>query len=540
MVTFSPNRVDLPLYQPQTETNEEIRNKPEPVVETPLENPAPVKSEEEQFAELLELIERLTKEQEAKGKIEGNATGESLPIDGSENVRPRLNLVALGVALNPIYKEKYDAWSHCLNMLKLVVGPSAIQFKAIWPTITQASTILGVAITAGVPALLGTITTVGSAFILKNSVQELISNENSTTTFSWLKNKAAATTKLAFSTYGMLVGLGALQPAAVGLLIAAGSLYAYYASSNPQEPAKTTLGWVGQKAVSALKVAACAYGVISGIGYATHLGFLPGVQSSIDYLKLGSLLSFPAVEAGSKALVAASSYIKSIPEFFAGMALIVGSQTISMQLLGGINQKVQQETENMYEAFKCSNTYERLMNIGQEEYHQIITEAMGIPYEALKDVFNSLRQYDNEYPENVAKPIIAKLLIVNKEIEVSLEKYRELFNANNLEELDKHLNQDLKPKLFLKAHLQQCVFNPCHPQMGRISADGKTYYSFLSHMLGKKVEIPLKEVGLEQILAEARQVFIQEDQLLQNEYWRILEMQMLQQQQNQAAQQPAA
>lgn len=456
---------------------------------------------EEQQRELEAFLQMLFQHQMEGTQAAHPGTEQALPhaeaqaeAQGSTDTSPNFMMMdpnQLGIPLNPLFNETFDSYKYIINLFKNTLGGSAFKLRAIPSSFVYLSTFLGFSIKNGIPSVMGGATAAASLYFLKSNVEHLIYGGAPTSSnLSWLVDKTWTTAKIALSAYFTVSGVATLGTStAVGLLLTGGSLMALATSRSAKgadAPPQSTLGWVGQKAVTALKVGSIAYGLLGGVsslfGYSN---VVPGVE------KISSLLAqFCSNASWGKGLISqlAAVFLQYPLLTILPLGVSLAQQVMTLGVLQSAMQGLMKEINGYYDCEKYADTYKKLGNISQEEYRQIITELMGAQnFEQIAPIFESLKSINPQFPENAARPVIAKLYVTDQEVRQAVEKYTELLQANRLKELETFVNEELKPKLLLLVYLKQCVLFPHRPELGLMSKDGAAYQSLISHLYAQLI-----------------------------------------------------
>ncbi len=519
--------------------------------------------------EVLAYINKLQTEDERLGpqaaKSEDSLSHSALQTEeapGPDAGFQQIDLTRLGVPFNSIYDETFSSSTHLLNILKVSLGPSALQLRAVGPSFAALGSCLSIGIEYGIPGLVGAGGAAASLFFLKSNIEHLIYGDSQPkTTTSWAVDKLWTSVKIGAAGYATFAGLGMFgAKTAVSLALLGGSTLMTLTSSKAQpQSEQTSLGWVGQKALSALKVAGIGYGAIAGLSSLAGYENFPGLPTLVEAMT--SMLSSASM--GTKALKSATWAFAQTPlTYIIPLGMMLAQQMMFWNVLGKASQSFNKEIKGYWDSEKHSATYQRLGNISNEEYRRVIAEVMGAPsFEAIAPVFESLKSRNADCPEDAARPIIAKLVVLDEEIRTSAQKYSELLNENRLAELETFINEDLKPKLVMQVYLRHCVVDPTRPDLGEISKDGSKYISPVSHLFAQltrqvsaedkealreviaahtesklsdvkipRVEFAFNELHPDEISAEAGKVLMNEARL-QNVYYKLqLQRQMMMQQ----------
>ncbi len=454
----------------------------------------------EQQKELEEFLQMLLQMQmEGTQSSQGGASGQINPgIDQSGKgpndpveSTPVFNMMdpnQLGIPLNPLFNETFNSNKHLFNLLTKSLGGLAFKFRAIPTSAMYILSSLGFSIKYGVPSVLGGATAAASLYVLKNNVEHLLygADTPSDSTLGWAADKAWTVAKIALSGYVAASGVAALGTTStvVGLLLTGGSLMTMITSRGAKEAntaPQSTLGWVGQKALTALKIGAVAYGLVGGIsslfGYSNAI---PGIETLTALVgQACSKASF-----GKDLLLQMGTVLLQYPLLtILPLGVTLAQQLITFGVLQSAMQSFMKEINAYNDSEKYAGTYQQLSNISQEEYQGIIAELMGAKsFQQIAPIFEPLRTVDPQFPENAARAVIAKLYIVDQEVRAAVEKYSELVKANRLKELGTFVAEELKPKLLLLVYLKQCLLFPNRPELGDMPKDGTNYQSLISHL----------------------------------------------------------
>ncbi|MCH9633112.1 MAG: hypothetical protein S4CHLAM6_14630 [Chlamydiae bacterium] len=406
--------------------------------------------------------------------------------DAPKGEAPQLNLIDHGVNANPIFDETFEAYKHLFNVLKASVGPSALQLKALGPSFAALGSFLNLSIKYGVPGLAGVGGAAASAYFLKSNIEHLVFGDSEQKgALSWAADKVATVAKIGLAGYATASCLGVLgSTTAVSLALAGGGALTYLSSgASKQSEPQSQLSWLGQKAFSTIKVGAAAYGLLAGASGLIGYEKFPGLSTIVDWIG-------PAIASASTG----TSFISGVASTFAAtpllyilpLGLMLGQQVALMKVVGQAFQGLNKELEGYKDAEKHSGTYERLGNISREEYQQVVAEVMGVEnFIQIAHLFEPLKSRNPQAPELAARPVIAKLVMLDEEIKKDALKYAELVQGNKLAELEKFVSEEFKPKLFMQTYLKHCIINPARPELGQVSKDGDKYASLVSHLLGQ-------------------------------------------------------
>ncbi len=398
----------------------------------------------------------------------------------------QLDLMELGVKPNPIFDETFDAYQHLFNIVKVSVGPSAFQLRALAPSFGALGSFLGLSIKHGVPGVVGIAGAGASIYFLKSNIEHLVLGDSEQRgALSWAVDKTAAAVKIGLSGYAAASCLGVLPVAtAVSLALVSGACLTYLTSGSPQQAEPQSQGsWLGQKAITVIKTGAAAYGLLAGVSGLVGYEKFPGLSTIVGWMA-------PAIASASTGTSfvsgAASLFAQTPLTYILPLGLMLGQQMAMWKVMGQAFQGLNKELEGYKSAEKHSGTYERLGNISREEYQTIVAEVMVVDnFQLIAHLFEPLKSRNPEAPELAARPVIAKLVVLNEEIKKAAAKYGELMSGNQLAELDKFVTEELKPKLFMQTYLKHCIINPTRPELGQVAKDGEKYSSLVSHLFGQ-------------------------------------------------------
>lgn len=499
------------------------------------------KTKEELLQEQLAFLEQLDKENEAlKQAKEGKENGEVPPqmpeIDAQAILAQR--------PFNPDVLETYDGTGPLFNIAKLILGPSALQFKFLAPTMGALGTFLSMSNRDILPGVLGLGITCASTYFLNSSVQQLfVTKSQPKTNMQWLASKTLDVAKVGLAGYAVVSGVGMLAGAfaageacagvcagakAFGLLSSAVSiasgLYSMYTSA-PETEAKADSkgGWAMFK--SAAKVGAVAYGAVAGTASWLGLGNLPGIE--LGGRALSALT--PYAWHGTKVFELLANFIVQKPiEMALAIGLTIGTQLLMWKIVGSVNQQLSSEVEKITNSNKYGPVYEMLESISQEQYQNIMTKETGMNYDDIKGAFEPLRSRNPNHPENVVKPIVAKLIVVNKEVFGEgglMQKYVQLRESNDLQGAYELLNKEIRKRLMLIVYFKHCIIDPQRPQFGQVFGQAATqeYFSLVSQLVGQPIKLPLEQVDPTKIQEEAHMIMLKENEA-QTQYYLLKAM----------------
>lgn len=485
-----------------------------------------LETKERTLEEQLEYLDRLQKQQEAL------KNQEEMPGVESQAEMPSFDLSQLNIPINPIFDDNFDGMAPLINIGKLVLGPAAVKFRALGPSMGILGAFLGMTNQDLLPGFIGLGITAASAFLLKNQVQNIsLRNTEQKSTLGWLASKTMIAAKVGLTAYSLASGVGMLSSVygayrAAGLLSTAVSigsgLYSLYSSENQAIESDASESYIGSMMKRVGKVGAIAYGTIAGLGSTLGLGNLPGIIQAGD--AISKLSSYAPVAFGSSLFQGFTTFIAQKPiEIALSLGLMLGTQLLMWKVTGTAFQTLNAELEKINNSNKYGPTLERLQAIGQEEYHQIITRETGMDYEKIKDAFEPLRSRNANYPENAAKPVIARLMLLNQEIYAeggAMHQYAELLKSNNLEAAHEFLNKELRPKLMIIVYLKHCLVSPTRPQFGNIIGNpgSQEYFSYVSHLVGMPIKLPLQQIDPNKVQEEAHMILMKENELQQQFY----------------------
>lgn len=473
--------------------------------------------DQELEAKLAEL-ENLGLNQEALNGQETDADQSGLPeIDFSQFI-----------PLNPIFDDKFSSMTPLLNIAKTVFGPIAFQNKMFGPALAILGASLGWGIDSLIPGAIGLGLTATSGLFTKAQVKQIIDDPSSyKSNLEWMASKTWTCAKAALGAYSVLSGVGMLSavysmPSTVGLLtsmvsIGSGLVSLYTSDSSHEEQTKSsTLGYIK----NAGKVGAIAYGTIAGLGAMFGIGNLPGIgllsdalSAATQFTSHGSLLC-----TGLSQLV-----VQNILKIGLTLGLTLGMQIMFFKITGSAFESINKEIKQLTSSNKYGPYLERIEALSQEEYHELITSESGMDFEEIKGAFEPLRSRDPEFPENAAKPVIARLMVLNEELNGkggAMEKYRQFIESNKLEEANNFLNKELKIKLITQVYLKHCLVMPTRPELGKIegSEASQEYFSYVSHLVGTPVKFPLNQIEPGKIQEDAHEMFMKENAIQQQYY----------------------
>lgn len=491
---------------------------------------ATAKTKEDLLQEQLAFLEQLDRENEAlrqakEAEEEGRPFPKMPEIDAAAILAQR--------PFNPDVLDTYDGTGPLFNIAKLILGPSAIQFKFLAPTMGALGTFLSMTNRDIVPGLIGLGITCASTYFLSSSVKQLfVSKDQPKSNLQWLASKTLDVVKVGLAAYAVVSGIGMLTAAftaggvcagvcagakAFGLLSSAVSitsgLYSMY-SSQSTEGAQTESkgGWGMFK--SAAKVGAVAYGAIAGTASWLGLGNLPGI--ALGGRALNAMI--PYASHGTELFRMFANFIVQKPiEMALAIGLTLGTQLLLWKIIGTVNQQLNNEVEKITNSNKYGPAYEMLTSISQEQYHEIISKETGMNYEDIKGAFEPLRSRNPNHPENVVKPIVAKLIVVNKEVFGEgglMQKYVQLREANDLQGAFELLNKEIRKRLMLIVYFKHCIIDPQRPQFGQVFGQGASqeYFSLVSQLVGQPVKLPLEQVDPGKIQEEAHMIMLKENE----------------------------
>ena len=201
-------------------------------------------------------------------------------------------------------------------------------------------------------------------------------------------------------------------------------------------------------------------------------------------------------------------------------------------------RKLQGEFEGFGEDMTFAGEFDRLLYISDQEYRADLTKAMDIAhYDQLKTLrslykeninkqiearkypakdqiqmnpLQELRELNPEKPENALKPVLAQLIVLQKQKASLIQTYKELTDSNQLSEAQKLLDQSVKPMLYKIEFLKQTIIDPSRPPLGVIAQDGSSYYSYVSLLVGNEIKWDLKATDPALIEQEAHELFLNE------------------------------
>ncbi len=471
----------------------------------------PALTQAEKMAKLQELYEQLQKLAEDH---EGISNDDAVPTEP-----PQLDLSKLNIPLNSVYDENFDPFKRVLNLAQLMFSP-AMKYQVLYPTVGAIATLSSLSISHGIPAATGIAGVAGSLYFLNHSFQNLsklsISDQG--------MGKTALKTLMIIgpailSGYGALSSLGLLSTVtgaerAIGMLSAASSLYLAMPPTEPAEEKNSS--WGLSSMLSVAKTALASYGIIGGLSAIVRCEeMIPGMTTLINWATNATGLAGHGT--GILQAIAGENRLTQSISTVVSAYLFLGASMAISQLMAGTYGKMSEELMGVFDDMKYSGEYDRLCSIGQEQYHQEIEEMTGYKFDEIKEAFEPLRSKEPVYPENAAKPIVAKLIVITKELGENFNEYAKLKNESKLKELDEFLAKELKPKLIKLFYLKHCLLNPMRPQLGQLSPDGKEYFSYTSHLTGEPVKRTIEEVDPGEIIARANEI-LSEEESIQRDY----------------------
>lgn len=227
-----------------------------------------------------------------------------------------------------------------------------------------------------------------------------------------------------------------------------------------------------------------------------------------------------------------------------GFAAAMANWSFQSQAIQKINRDINAFSEDM----NFSNEYERLLELSDDEYLSDLCSALRLlDYDMLKkarleyrekileslksanysfqnqlivDPLEALSEVDKENPECALKPVVAQLIVLQKEKEKTLGSFKTLISLNQLPEAYQVLNEKLKPLIFKLEFLKQTILDPTRPQMGMLVPNGGIYRSYLSMLIGKEVNYSLQSQAPEAYELEVKGVLFQEA-VLQKKFFHV-------------------
>lgn len=382
---------------------------------------------------------------------------------------PAFSPQQLGMPLNPLYNETFSTLGQTIKLITNTIGAPAAKFRALPSSFHYLAGFLGYSIKYGLEGVVGTACGVASLFLLKSQIEYLLapSPEHQSPlekTIDRAKTVALAT----LCTYGALSGFATLGAAKlVGAACTMGAL---------KVMGSTTNFWVKVPTVAAGLVA----GLSSFLGYSSAL---PGLEtltglvaSAIGQANIGRyLISMVANNA------IGSFLLMTLP-----IAISLTQNTAIFVVIDEARQAFQKDMAAINDSGKYAGTFEQLSHISQEEYQETIARLMGVPtFDDSKPYFELFRTIEPHHPENIARPIIAKLYVTDIEVKQVFQKYSNLLHSNKLIEAEKCALEEFRPLMLKFVYLRQCIMFPFRPEMGKINVHTDQYESLTTHLFSQ-------------------------------------------------------